>query len=138
MPFSRHRSTFVLKRLDFENFFDTPVPFRRDYAKYLETVSIRPTQPTCGLWTSRTKGRGTDGPYLSFLEKKCAENKLRKKELRQKSLLGQVNLSASGTASDESAEARCWVMRSRTGGGFFLSETTTPNTKSLSKYSAVD
>jgi hypothetical protein len=97
-----------LEEIGLREFLRHPGTIQGDYAKYLE-LEVDVSGSTRQLVVSDVSNEGDEEQmvrYLSFLEKKCAEEELRKKELRTvKVFLGQVNLALQGTASDESAEA---------------------------------
>jgi hypothetical protein len=97
-----------LEEIGLREFLRHPGTSQGDYAKYLE-LEVDVSGSTRQLVVSDISGEGDEEQmvrYLSFLEKKCAEEELRKKELRTvKAFLGQVNLALHGTACDESAEA---------------------------------
>lgn len=97
-----------LEEIGLREFLRHPGTGQGDYAKYLE-LEVDVSGSTRQLVVSDVSGEGDEEQmvrYLSFLEKKCAEEELRKKELRTvKAFIGQVNLALHGTASNESAEA---------------------------------
>jgi hypothetical protein len=97
-----------LEEIGLREFLRHPGTSQGDYAKYLE-LEVDVSGSTRQLVVSDVSGEGDEEQmvrYLRFLEKKCTEEELRKKELRTvKVFLAQVNLALPGTAIDESAEA---------------------------------
>jgi hypothetical protein len=124
-----------LEEIGLREFLRHPGTSQGDYAKYLE-LEVDVSGSTRQLVVSDVSGEGDEEQmvrYLSFLEKKCAQEELRKKELRTiKAFLGAGKL-LPGTASDDLR--RCWAMRGDSED--FSTRPRRLNTRSLSKYSAV-